>query len=282
MNQVIAILEISSILCLVTMAAMLTFRFAGFPDLSVDAVFTLGAVVLAKSYVTGLPLALCFVLAIAAGALAGLVTATLSERLKINPLLASVLMLTVLYTVNLRILGRASQPLFDLAAHLPGGFFIFFSIAAVVVVLTYLFFSTELGCALRSVGASALFLTSVGRNVANYRTGIVMAAGSLVSLSGALMATRYGFADVSMGFGVVIIGIAALIIGERLAGRNSFTSQVVAIPLGILTYEVAAGFALSVGLEPTDVKLGTGVLAIALLASQHARGDDLVASAQRD
>lgn len=280
MNQLLAVVEVSSILCLVTFSTMMTFRLAGFPDLSVDGVFTLGAVALAKSYVMGVPLPYCFLFAAVAGGLSGLVTASLSEKLKINPLLASVLVLTILYTVNLRLLGGATQPLFQLATLFAGRWYVFVGIAATVVILAYLFFSTELGCAIRSTGTSRLFLTSVGRSVAAFRIAIVMAAGSLVALSGALMAARYGFADVSMGFGVVIIGIAAMIVGERLVGRHPFRWQIIAVPLGIVTYQLAVGLALSLGLAPTDVKLATGVLAIALLASQYARGDDLIASNQ--
>lgn len=281
MTQLLAMLEISSILCLVTVAAMMTFRLAGFPDLSVDGVFTLGAVVLAMGHVSEIAWPYCIALSILAGALAGFVTSTMSERLRINPLLASVLMLTMLYTVNLRVLGRATQPLFELSVRFGDSIVFLGALSLIILVIIYFFYMTEFGCALRSTGTSAAFLTSVGRNAAAYRIAIVVAANCLVSLAGALMAARYGFADVSMGVGVVIIGIAAIIIGERLVGRHPFGRQIVAAPIGILIYQLAVGIALSLGLEPTDVKLATGVLAIALLASQRVKGEDLLASAER-
>jgi putative tryptophan/tyrosine transport system permease protein len=280
-TQLVTALEMASILSLVTLATMMTFRLAGFPDLSVDGVFSFGAVVLARLFVSGIPLPYCFVLAAIAGAVAGFFTVQISQRLKIHPILASVLMLTMLYSINVRTLGRATQPLFDLTAKLVGFEFVLLLIPVLVLLVAYRFFSTEIGSALRSTGTSGTFLTSVGRNVGLYRTVIVMAAGACVALSGALVASQYGFADVSMGVGTVIIGIAAMIIGEKLVGRFPFGQQIIAVPIGILVYQFAVGIALAAGLQPVDVKLATGVLAVILLAMQHSKGDDLFAVGER-
>lgn len=282
MNQLLSALQVASILSLVTLAAVVTFRLAGFPDLSVDGVFTLGAVVFVKLALMGFGFYLCVIGAVVSGALSGLATATISTELRINPLLASVLVLTILYSLNLRILGAPNQPLFNVpwwnaynvAERLPHlGIF-----ALVVIVGAYFFFSTELGSALRSVGPSPSFLTSVGKNVAAYRISLVSVAGALVSLAGSLLATTYGFADVSLGAGVVIVGIASVIIGESVCGRLSFLRQICAVPMGIILYESAVGIAFWAGVSPTDVKLATGVITIVLLAfSARSDGERLLA-----
>jgi len=283
MHQIISIVELSSILCLVSLAAVLTFRLAGFPDLSVDGVFTLGAVVYAKCYLLGLGTVPSVLLALGAGAVAGSFTATTSVRLRINPLLASVLVLTILYTLNLRILGKANQPIYNLAPRSwlssPHAWVFFLVFAAAAVVALYLFLRTEVGSALRCTGSSPGFLQSVGKNVALYKVVLVAIAGSLVATSGAFLAGKYGFADVSLGTGTIIIGIASLIIGEKILGRRRFLGQIMAAPAGIFLYELAVGVALSAGVSPMDVKLATGFVAILLLALGRNERDRLLAEA---
>ena len=270
MYQLTSIIELSCILCFVSMAAILTFRFAGFPDLSVDGVFSLGAVVAARLLLAGCNIPTAIIGSIIAGALIGSVTATVAGRLKINPLLASVLILTILYTVNIRILGKANQPLYGVIGNIfkitTVRLIILISLSVVLSILTFLFFRTQIGSALRCTGSSPSFLISVARNVDLYQVILVAMAGSMVATSGALLALKYGFADVSFGTGTIIIGIASLIIGEKICGRESLSSQIIAAPCGILIYELIVGIALSAGISPTDVKLGTGVLTIILLA----------------
>lgn len=280
MHQLVSVIEMSSILCLVTLAAVLTFRLAGFPDLSVDGVFTLGAVVFAKCVISGASTEGALVVAALAGGICGCVTASTSERLKISPLLASVLLLTILCTVNLRLLGRPNQPLLQLVGESClglGGVSTLVLLSTAIVLTAYLFFHTELGSALRSTGTSPHFLLSVGKSVRTYRTCLVAAAGALVALSGALLASYYHFADVSMGFGVVIIGISSLVIGEKLCGRGSFGQQLLAVPVGIVVYQLVAGIALSVGISGADVKLATGVITIGLLAFRGRGSEGLLA-----
>lgn len=284
MNLAISTIEIASMLMLVTLAALLTFRLAGFPDLSVDGVFALGGVVFAKLFLLGLPIILCVVLAALAGAFAGFVTASISHRLRINPLLASVLVLILLYSVNLRILGRPNQPLFRLQESLTfsGASQTIFvgAFAVLCVVAAYIFFCTEIGTAMRVSGSSPGFLVAVGKNVVLYRTILVSLAGALVSLSGCFLAIKYRFADVTLGFGILIVGIASLIIGEKLCGRHPFLNQVLAVFCGIVVYELAVSLALALGISPVDVKLATGLITIALLAIGGWKGDSLIATSR--
>jgi putative ABC transport system permease protein len=202
-------------------------------------------------------------------------------KLRVNPLLASVLVLTILYSLNLRILGAPNQPLFQVVWWRPLGNrstpYLLGICALAAIGAAYVFFSTELGAALRSTGSSASFLTSVGKSVSAYRVFLVALAGGLVSLAGSLLATIYGFADVSLGTGIVVIGIASVIIGESICGRSSLRRQMWAVPIGILLYEIAVSIALSAGISPTDVKLATGLITIALLAFSRNDGEKLLA-----
>lgn len=280
MHQLLSILELSLILSFVSMAAVLTFRFAGFPDLSVDGVFGLGAVVFAKLYFEGWSLPVAFFGAMVAGGLIGSITASISVRLRINPLLASVLMLTMLYSFNFRVLGQANLPIYGLLdtdmSILGTRIAIYSFLATGLLVSSLIFFKTQFGAALRCTGSSPEFLASVGRNINSYRTILVALAGALVAISGALLTIKFGFADVSMGLGTIIIGIASLIIGEKITGRDSFITQIFAAFAGILIYELAVGVALSIGISPIDVKLGTGVITILLLALSTNEHDRLL------
>lgn len=270
MHQLISIIELTCILSLISFAAIFTFRFAGFPDLSVDGVFTLGAVTFAKLILIGWNIPAALGGAVVGGLIIGAVTAFTANRLKINPLLASVLILTILYSFNLRILGRANLPIYGVLDSAFGvtqfRILIFFALAGGVWFVGLLFFKTEIGTAMRTTGSSPEFLSSIARDPALYRLLLVAIANGFVAASGALLALKFGFADVSLGTGTIIIGIAGLIIGEKICGRESLLPQFLAAPVGILFYELAVGLAYSLGISSTDVKLGTGLITIALLA----------------
>ncbi|MBX7259573.1 MAG: ABC transporter permease [Candidatus Hydrogenedentes bacterium] len=270
MYQLLSIVELTCILSFVAFAAILTFRFAGFPDLSVDGVFAFGAVVFARLFLAGWSIPLALVGAVAAGMLIGAVTATIASRLRINPLLASVLILTILYSLNLRVLGRANLPVYGV---MESAFAVPHARIAILLVLAgcawlavFVFFKTELGTALRSTGSSPEYLTAIARNPARYRLLLVALAGGSVAAAGALLALKFGFADVSLGTGTIIIGIASLIIGEKICGRNSLLAQLLAAPVGMVFYQLSVGLAYSIGVSSTDVKLGTGLITITLLA----------------
>ena len=270
MHQLLSIVELTCILSFVSLAAIFTFRFAGFPDLSVDGVFALGAVTFAKLILAGWNIPAALAGAVVAGLLIGAVTATIANRLRVNPLLASVLILTILYSLNLRILGRANLPIYGVLdstwAVTQFRMIILLALAGGMWCAGLLFFKTEIGTALRSTGSSPEFLTAIAKNPAFYRLLLVALASGSVAASGALLALKFGFADVSLGTGTIIIGIAALIIGEKICGRDSLLPQLLAAPVGILFYELAVGVAYSLGISSTDVKLGTGLITIALLA----------------
>jgi putative ABC transport system permease protein len=281
MDQLLTVIQLAGVFSLVTIAAMLTFRFAGFPDLSVDGVFALGSVAFIKSAMIGLPFVLSLTLAMMAGVIAGSITSIISTKLKINPLLASVLILTILYSLNLRILGAANVPMVDNGRN--NGFdndyftVLVVGISVFVVIVSVFFFKSELGAALRCSGSSPSFLSSVGKNVSFYRIVLVALGSGSIAMAGALLSYRYGFADVTIGSGTVIIGIASLIIGEKLLGRETLVKQILAVPTGIFVYEAVVALALSLGVSPIDVKLATGIITIILLTTGRNESDWLFA-----
>ena len=280
MYQLLSIIELTCILSLVSFAAVLTFRFAGFPDLSVDGVFALGAVIFARLVMVGCCIPIAFVGAFVSGLIIGSCTATIATRLRINPLLASVLILTILYSLNLRFLGQANMPIYGVLDSIFAKSWVRITIFILVAVggwfAALLFFRTEIGIALRSTGSSPEYLTAIARNPMLYRLLLVALAGGMIAASGALLALKFGFADVSLGTGTIIIGIAALIIGEKICGRDSLSTQLLSAPVGMLIYELVVGVAYSLGISPTDVKLGTGAIAIALLTLNHNERDKLL------
>jgi putative ABC transport system permease protein len=281
MDQLITIVQLSGIFSLVTLSAMFTFRFAGFPDLSVDGVFTLGAVVLVKLLTSGCPFVISLVGALCAGFLAGSITSIIASKLKINPLLASVLILTILYSLNLRILGTANLPIIrdqqDLLSSDLSFTILVVCISALVILTSIVFFRTEIGAALRCSGNSPRFLLSVGRNVTLYKTVLVAMGSGSIAMAGALLSFKFGFADVTLGTGTIIVGVASLIIGEKLSGRDTLVKQILSVPIGIFVYEVIVGIALRLGISPLDVKLATGILAIFLLTLGKDEQDRLFA-----
>jgi len=270
MYQLLSIIELTAILSFVTIAIIFTFRFAGFPDLSVDGVFSLGAITFAKLIYLGWGISSALAGAAFAGLLIGVVTAYIANRLRINPLLASVVILTILYSFNLRILGRANLPIYSVLESAFGNvkyrMLILLTVSLGTWLVIFIFFKTEFGTALRTTGSSPDFLSSIARNPNFFRLVLVSFSSCLIAISGAFLALKFGFADVSLGTGTIIIGIASLIIGEKICGRDSLLVQLLAAPVGILIYELVVGVAYSLGISSIDVKLGTGLITIALLA----------------
>jgi putative tryptophan/tyrosine transport system permease protein len=262
---------------LVALGVMIPFRLLAFPDLTSEGSFPLGGCLCAVLIVAGMHPLPATLAALAAGMLAGLATAFIHLRLRINTLLAGILVMTILYSVNLRILGKANVALLDTES-----LFSWIAPAAVVnvnaqialfavLVLAVLaalrwLLGTEVGLSLRAVGANASLAPALAINPWTYVLAGVALANGLSALAGAVAVQLQGFADVHMGFGVLINGLAALIIGETLIGRHSVTRQLAAPVLGSVVYYQIVSVGLSLGLKPADLKLATGLFVLVTLA----------------
>ncbi len=271
---------------------LLTFRFFRFPDLTAEGSYPLGGAVVATLLVTGLNPFVATGVAIAAGSVAGIVTALIHTKLKINPIIAGIITMTANYSVMLRIMGRANTPLlnvetvFDVVlapvetalGHplilLQKSIAIITFLAilvAIVSVLYWWFLRTDLGLAVRATGENETMIRSLGVNIDNTKIIGVSISNGLIALSGALVAQNHGFADVGMGIGVLVAGAAAVLIGESIFGDRSVGWWIIASIVGMLIYRLLVALALRVGFRPTDLKLITAVLLLLALSMPKLR-----------
>ena len=267
-------LEIGLIYGLVAMGVYLTFRILDFPDLTVDGSFTLGAAVTATLIVTGFNPYLSTLLGTLAAASAGLVTAWLNLRFNILHLLASILTMTALYNINLRVMGKPNVALimeptvltpFE-SLGIPAMYMkvIFVGFCAIIAgLLVAWFLYTQYGLAMRAVGSNKRMAQANGI-VVNEKVYVGLAlSNGLVGLAGALFAQTNGFADSTMGIGTIVVGLAAVIIGESLFGSRSLLIIVMSCILGSILYRLAVSMALNsdfLGFQASDLNLITAVL----------------------
>ena len=255
----------------------LTFRVLDVADLTVEGSFPLGAAVAAALIVKGVgPIPAIFV-ACFAGMLSGVVTGLLTTKFKIPALLSGILTMIALYSVNLRVMGKANLPLLGVdTLFTQFGWIsedkqtVVFAVGLVVVLvvgaLCYWFFGTEIGAAIRATGFNPNMIRANGVNTdVTIILGLLLSNG-LVAVSGALVAQSNGFADVGMGVGTIVIGLASVIIGEVLFGTPSFWRCLISVVLGSVVYRVVIAVVLQMGMPPNDLKLFTAILVAAALA----------------
>lgn len=256
----------------------LTFRVLNFPDLTVEGSFPLGAAVSATLIVAGVNPLLAIGGAVVAGMLAGLLTGLLHTKMRITGLLAGILTMTALYSINLRIMGRPNVPLlrqptlftnlsrwgFD---HPLQALVVFAIVALGLKLLLDLFLATELGLAMRATGDNADMIRSFGVSTdAMTNLGLALANG-LVALAGALTAQYQGYADVSMGLGMIVVGLASVILGNALLRPSTVPRGTLGVLLGSIVYRLAIFFALRAGFAPTDLRIVTAVIVILALSA---------------
>jgi putative ABC transport system permease protein len=260
-----------------TIGVYITYRILDIADLTVEGSITLGASVSASMIAGGANPALATLCALAAGFAAGLATGLLHTKLRIPALLAGILTMIALYSVNLRVLGKANVSLLrmdtlytpleslglekNVAVALLG-----LGVVLLIILILYWFFGTELGNAIRATGNNPSMVRAQGVNTDTMTIlGLVLSNG-LVALSGAMIAQSQNFADVQMGTGSIVIGLASLIIGEVLFGRRNFFSRLISLILGAVTYRVIIAMVLKMGMPTNDLKLFTA-LTVALALS---------------
>jgi putative ABC transport system permease protein len=261
---------------LVAIGIVITFRILAFPDLTVDGSFPLGAAVVARLIMEGVPPIYGIIMAIILGFLAGCCTGFLNTKLKINSLLAGILMMTILYSVNLRIMGRSNIQLLTVSTlltpleNLDVNRFIpiiafFFVVTLCIKFLTDMFLHTQIGFAMRATGDNEQMIRTLGVNTDSMTILGLGISNAFVALSGALVAQDQGFSDVGMGIGMIVAGLASIIIGEALCGRRTVQRMTLAALVGSVIYKFIISLGLRLGLAPTDLKMATGVMVILAL-----------------
>lgn len=277
-------IEAGLIYALVALGVLISFRILDFPDLTADGSFPLGAVVFAVCVGSGINPWLACLAGAAAGACTGMITAWLNVSLKILPLLASILVMVALYSVNLRITGGTPNiPLIGapsvfepfVAADFSNQFWVQPLIIAGFVVVAKLlldwFFNTKTGLAMRATGVNARMAKAQGVATSKMVVLGMAISNALIALGGALFAQTTGSADLASGIGTIVIGLAAVIIGENLLSSKRIILITLAAIVGALVYRLLIAFALgneflqSLGVRPTDLNLITAVLVVIAL-----------------
>lgn len=254
----------------------LTFRILDIADLTIEGSYPLGAAIAVMAITKGMSPILAVVLAFFGGCVAGAVTGFLHTKLKIPALLAGILTMIGLYSVNLRIMGRATTSILGMDT-----IYTFFEgamgkvmatltvgliVTVIVWVFCYVFFGTELGAAIRATGDNPQMIRAQGVNTdITIILGLVLSNG-FVGITGALLAQSNGYADVGMGTGVIVTGLASIIIGEVLFGTRSFKNWLTSVVLGSIAYRAVVAFVLWLGMNPNDLKLLTAVIVAIALA----------------
>jgi len=267
-------IESGLIFALVALGIYLSFRVLEFPDLTVDGSFPLGAAVSAVLIVNGHNPWMATGLAVIAGAMAGFVTGWLNVRLKILHLLASILTMIALYSVNLRIMGKPNiallgeQTLLSPLESLDTPYYVttplaFLLVVVVCAALLVRFLNSEIGLALRATGANPRMARAQGVRTGWMILGGMALSNALVALAGSLFAQSQGSADVTMGVGVIVVGLASVIGGEAIISPSTVLKAVLACIVGAILYRLAIALALNLdllGLKAQDLNLVTSVL----------------------
>jgi putative ABC transport system permease protein len=270
---------------IMTIGVYLTFKVLNYADLSVDGSFALGGSVSAVLIVMGMNPFLTLPFAMLAGMGAGMVTGFLHTKLKIPAILAGILTMLALYSVNVRVMGKANTPLLGedtvvtlIANVLPFSksvitMIIGIVIALLVIIILYWFFGTELGSVIRATGNNEYMVRALGANTDWMKIIGLFISNGLVALSGALVAQSQGYADVGMGIGTIVIGLASVIIGEVIFGeRFNFAYKLMAVLVGSVVYRVIIAVVLQLGLKSTDLKLFTAVMVALALSIPIIKG----------
>ncbi len=270
LNIIIGAVALGLLWALMTTGVFLTYKILDYADLSVEGSIVMGAAIAAKLITSGMNPIPATILAFAGGLIAGVVTGVLNTKLKIPGLLAGILTMIALYSVNVRIMGKAnitllkSETIFTMINPTGKGGNIDVIITAVVINVAliyalYWFFGTEVGCAVRATGDNEKMARAQGVNTDNMKILALALSNGFVALSGALIAQYQSYSDVSMGQGSIVIGLASVIIGEVLFYRGNFLNRLFAVTLGAVVYRIIIALVLEMGMNPTDLRLFTAI-----------------------
>jgi putative ABC transport system permease protein len=302
---IFGILEEGLVYAIMALGVYITYKILDFPDLSVDGTFPLGAAVTAAGIANGLPFigtispvaALFFSFTV--GALAGCITGLIHVKLKVRDLLSGIIVMTALYSINLRIAGKANLPIFSketifsnsfLSAHVPEAAspfivtIILFVIVMICKVLLDAYLQTRSGYLLRAVGDNDVLVTSLAKDKGLVKIVGLAIANGFAALAGSVYCQQKGFFEISIGTGTMVIGLANVIIGTQLLKRVGFIRSTTAVIIGSIVYKACvsialllndlhiAGLDLSIPVTASDLKLITSVLFLIILVVSPSGG----------
>ena len=263
-----ATIEQSLIFAIMVLGVYISFRILNFPDMTVDGTFPLGAAISAKLLTLGINPYLTLLVALVAGAVAGAVTGLIHVKLKVKDLLAGILVMTALYSVNLRVMGKSNIPLFEEDNIFNTEYSMMITIVVLILISKFLLdylLKTKFGFALKALGDNENLIVSLGLNEEKYKIYGLMIANAFVAFSGAVLAQYQGFADVGMGTGIIVIGLASIIIGDTLFGKRRKLAGTTIVIIGSILYRGVIAVTLSMGMDASDLKLITSIIVIIIL-----------------
>ena len=271
---------------IMTLGLYLTYRVLNYADLTVDGSLTLGGAISAVCVAAGMQPILAILIATIGGMLAGSVTGFLHTKFKIPDLLAGILTQFGLYSINLRIMGKANFGLLNQttlfsqikAMGVPSkwaGFLVGIVFAVVLIIVIYCFFGTEIGCALRATGNNPNMVRAMGSNTKIYIVLGLVVGNGLVAMAGGLLAQYQGYADINMGVGTIVIGLAAIMIGEVLYSKRTYIHRLTGVVIGSVVYRIIIAFVLRISLTANlvikitadDMKLITAIIVVIALVA---------------
>ncbi|WP_055665500.1 ABC transporter permease [Desnuesiella massiliensis] len=268
MEAMEAVLTQGLILSIMVLGVYISYSILDFPDLSVDGSFSLGGAVIAIMLKSGHSPILGVMVALLSGGIAGLLTGILHVKLRISNLLSGILVMGILYSLNLRIMGKANIPIFANEN-------IFYNFNPLVTTLVFvmvikisidMFLKTGLGYTLKGVGDNPQMIKSLGIEIGKVKILGLMLSNGLVAFAGSIMAQYQGFSDISMGIGTLVLGIASIILGTSVIKRVNFVKDTTLVIMGTLIYQITIYFAMNIGLTPVDLKMVTSIVIILFLA----------------
>ena len=263
-----ATIEQSLIFAIMVLGVYISFRILNFPDMTVDGTFPLGAAISAKLLTLGVNPYLTLLVALISGAAAGAITGLIHVKLKVKDLLAGILVMTALYSINLRVMGKSNIPLFEEDNIFNTEYSMMITIVVLILISKFLLdylLKTKFGFALKALGDNENLIVSLGLNEEKYKIYGLMIANAFVAFSGAVLAQYQGFADVGMGTGIIVIGLASIIIGDTLFGKRRKLAGTTIVIIGSILYRGVIAVTLSMGMDASDLKLITSIIVIIIL-----------------
>lgn len=284
MSIIIGVIEEGLIYAIMALGLYITYKILDFPDLSVDGTFPMGAAVTAMLILKGVHPVLTLLISFAAGLLAGCITGLIHVKLKVRDLLSGIIMMTALYSINLRIAGKANLPIFSKETIFENAFLeavvpkaldpylvciILFVIVLVCKVLLDLFLKTRAGYLLRAVGDNEVLVTSLAKDKGMVKILGLALANGFVALAGCVYCQQKGFFEVSTGTGTMVIGLASVIIGTKLLKRFRSVKATTAVIFGSIVYKACVSLAIALGMAASNLKLITAVLFLIILVASN-------------
>lgn len=276
MAILITVLEQGLIFGILALGVYLTYKVLDFADLSVEGTYPLGASITAILLTQGVSPLLAILMSLVGGMVAGAVTGFLHVKLKITNLLSGILVMSALYSINLRVLGNKSNiPLFNEKTIFNQGVLInktvtllltIIIIAVLVKLIIDLFLKTKFGFMIKATGDNSQLVTTLGVNLGFVKIICLMISNGLVALAGSLSAQYQGFADVTMGTGTIVIGLAAVIFGEAIFKKSKWILPTTMAIIGAVLYQSCTAIALQIGFPPNDLKLLSALIVTLALA----------------